>query len=73
MNRTLVIVLLVIVGIYCLPTIFAIIAGIFALAVGLVGAILGIAITFLVTLAPVLLVGYLIWWLVRDNKRSRQY
>lgn len=73
MNRTLVIVLLVIVGIYCLPTILAIIAGIFALAVGLVGAILGIAITFLVTLAPVLLVGYLIWWLVRDNKRSRQY
>ncbi len=73
MNRTLVIVLLVIVGIYCLPTVLAIIAGIFALAVGLVGAILGIAITFLVTLAPVLLVGYLIWWLVRDNKRSRQY
>lgn len=73
MNRTVVIILLVILGIYCLPTILAIIAGIFALAVGLVGAILGIGITFLVTLAPILIVAYLIWWLVRDNKRNRQY
>ncbi|GGW52729.1 hypothetical protein [Alishewanella tabrizica] len=73
MNRTLVIILLVAVGIYCLPTILAIIAGIFALAIGLVGAILGVGITLLVTLGPILLVGYLIWWLVRDNRRQRQY
>jgi len=73
MNRTLVIILLVAVGIYCLPTILAIIAGMFALAIGLVGAILGVGITLLVTLGPILLVGYLIWWLVRDNRRQRQY
>lgn len=73
MNRTVVIILLVILGIYCLPTILAIIAGIFALAIGLVGAILGIGITFLVTLAPILIVAYLIWWLVRDNRRNAKY
>ena len=73
MNRTLVIILLVAVGIYCLPTILAIIAGMFALDIGLVGAILGVGITLLVTLGPILLVGYLIWWLVRDNRRQRQY
>lgn len=73
MNRTLVIILLVAVGIYCLPSLLVIIATLFALAIGLLGAIIGIGITFLVTLAPILLIAYLVWWLVRDNKRSRQY
>jgi len=73
MNRTLVIILLVAVGIYCLPTLLAIVATIFALAVGLVGAVIGIGITFLVTLAPILIVAYLVWWLVRDNRRHRQH
>lgn len=73
MNRTLAIILLVALGIYCLPTLFAIVATIFVLAIGLLGAIIGISITFLVTLAPIVLVAYLVWWLVRDNKRRRQY
>ena len=73
MNRTLVIVLLVAVGIYCLPTVFAIIATVFALAIGLMGAILGIGISILVTVLPLLLVGYLVWWLLRDNRKQQNY
>lgn len=72
MNRTIAIILLVILGIYCLPTLLAIVAGIFGLAVGLMGAILGISITFLVTLAPVLIVGYLVWWLISDNRKQQR-
>lgn len=73
MNRTLVIILLVAVGIYCLPTLLAAIATIFAIVIGVFGAILGVGISLVVTLLPVIIVGYLIWWLVRDNRRNRQY
>ncbi|WP_166836816.1 hypothetical protein [Rheinheimera pleomorphica] len=73
MTRTLAIVLLIIVGIYCLPSVLAILATVFAVAVGLFGAILGVAVSLAVTLLPIIIVGYLIWWLIRDNRRSRQY
>lgn len=73
MNRTLVIILLVAVGIYCLPTLLAAIATIFAIVIGVFGAILGVGISLVVTLLPVIIVGYLIWWLVCDNRRNRQY
>jgi hypothetical protein len=73
MNRTLVIILLVVVGIYCLPTLLAVAAAIFAIVIGVFGAILGVGISLVVTLLPVIIVGYLIWWLVRDNRRNRQY
>lgn len=73
MTRTLAIVLLIIVGIYCLPSVLAILATVFAVAVGVFGAILGVAVSLAVTLLPIIIVGYLIWWLVRDNRRSRQY
>ena len=73
MTRTLAIVLLIIVGIYCLPSVLAILATVFAVAVGIFGAILGVAVSLAVTLLPIIIVGYLIWWLVRDNRRSRQY
>ena len=73
MTRTLAIVLLIIVGIYCLPSVLAILATVFAVAVGLFGAILGVAVSLAVTLLPIIIVGYLIWWLVCDNRRSRQY
>lgn len=73
MNRTLVIILLVAVGIYCLPTLLAAITTIFAIVIGVFGAILGVGISLVVTLLPVIIVGYLIWWLVRDNRRNRQY
>lgn len=73
MNRTLVIVLLVAIGIYCLPTLLAIAATIFGLALGLVGAVIGIGISVLVTLAPLVLIAYLVWWIVRDNKRRTGY
>lgn len=73
MTRTLAIVLLIIVGIYCLPSVLAILATVFAVAVGIFGAILGVAVSLIVTLLPIIIVGYLIWWLVRDNRRSRQY
>lgn len=73
MNRTLVIILLVIAGIYCLPTLLTIAATIFAIVIGIFGAIVGIGISLVVTLLPVIIVGYLIWWLLRDNRRNRQY
>ena len=73
MTRTLAIVLLIIVGIYCLPSVLAILATVFAVTVGLFGAILGVAVSLAVTLLPIIIVGYLIWWLIRDNRRSRQY
>lgn len=73
MNRTIAIILLVAVGIYCLPTLLAIVATVFGVLIGVAGAILGIGISLLVTALPVIIVGYLIWWLVRDNRRSRQY
>lgn len=73
MNRTIVIILLVAVGIYCLPSLIAITATIFGLLIGLVGAVIGIGVTLLFTVLPLVILGYLVWWLVRDNKRSRQY
>lgn len=73
MNRTIVIILLVAVGIYCLPSLIAIAATIFGLLIGLVGAVIGIGLTLLFTVLPLVILGYLIWWLVRDNKRGRQY
>jgi hypothetical protein len=73
MNRTLVIILLVIVGIYCLPSLLALVGTVFGIVMGIFGALLGIAISLAVTVLPVLIVAYLIWWLVRDNRRSRQH
>uniref|UniRef100_A0A486XNQ1 Uncharacterized protein n=1 Tax=Rheinheimera sp. BAL341 TaxID=1708203 RepID=A0A486XNQ1_9GAMM len=73
MNRTLVIILLVIVGIYCLPSLLAIVGTAFGIVMGIFGALLGIGISLAVTVLPVLIVVYLIWWLVRDNRRSRQH
>ena len=73
MNRTIAIVLLIIIGIYCLPSVVAIVGTVFGIVVGVAGAILGVGISLLITLLPVIIVGYLIWWLVRDNRRGRQY
>lgn len=73
MHRTIVIILLVAVGIYCLPSLLALAATIFAIIIGIFGAVIGIAISLAVTLLPLIIFGYLLWWLVRDNRRSRQY
>ncbi len=73
MNRTVAIILLIAIGIYCLPTLLALVVTLFAVIVGVFGAIIGVTISLAVTLLPVIVVGYLIWWLVRDNRRSRDY
>lgn len=73
MNKTIVIILAVALGIYCLPTILAIIGSVFAILIGLVAALFAIGITAVVTLAPLLLFVWLIWWLVRDNRKQQQY
>ncbi|MEH8019063.1 hypothetical protein MN202_17630 [Rheinheimera muenzenbergensis] len=73
MHRTIVIILLVAVGIYCLPSLLAMAATIFAIIIGIFGAIIGVGISLAVTLLPLIIFGYLLWWLVRDNRRSRQY
>lgn len=73
MNKTIVIILAVLLGIYCLPTILAIIGSAFAILLGLVAAVLAIGITAIVTLAPLLLFVWLVWWLVRDNRKQNQY
>ncbi|WP_019677078.1 hypothetical protein [Arsukibacterium perlucidum] len=73
MNKTIVIILAVALGIYCLPTILAIVGSVFAILIGLVAAVFAIGITAVVTLAPLLLFVWLIWWLVRDNRKQQQY
>jgi hypothetical protein len=73
MNKTVIIILAVVLGIYCLPTILAIIGSVFGILLGLVAAVLGIGITAIFTLLPLLLFGWLVWWLVRDNRKQRQY
>jgi phage shock protein PspC (stress-responsive transcriptional regulator) len=71
MNRTIAIILLVAVGIYCLPTLLGIVASAFGIAVGVAGAIFGVGISLLFTVLPYLILAYVIWWLVRE-KRSNQ-
>ena len=71
MSRTIVIILLVAIGIYCLPGILALAATLFAIIVGIAGAIIGVGISLVVTLLPFIIMAFLIWWLVRDNRRSQ--
>jgi hypothetical protein len=73
MKNTIVIILAVILGIYCLPTILAIIGSVFGILLGLVTAVLALGITAIFTLAPLLLFVWLVWWLVRDNRKQRHY
>lgn len=73
MSRTIVIILLVAIGIYCLPGILALAATLFAIIVGIAGAVIGVGISLVVTLLPLIIMAYLIWWLVRDNRRRSQY
>lgn len=72
MNRTIAIILLIAVGIYCFPGILGAIAGAFGIAVGLAATLLGVGLSVLFTVLPYLLLAYVIWWLIRDN-RSRQH
>jgi len=72
MNRTIAIILLIAVGIYCFPAILAAVAGAFGIAVGLAATLLGVGLSVLFTVLPYLILAYVIWWLIRDN-RSRQH
>lgn len=72
MNRTLATILLIAVGIYCLPGLIALAATVFAIVLGVAGAVIGVVISLVVTLLPLIIVGYLIWWLLRDNRHRRQ-
>jgi phage shock protein PspC (stress-responsive transcriptional regulator) len=71
MNRTIAIILLVAVGIYCFPTLLGIIASAFGIAVGMAGAIFGVGISLLFTLLPYVILAYVIWWLVHDKRSSK--
>lgn len=72
MNRTIAIILLIAVGIYCFPAILGAVAGAFGIAVGLAATLLGVGLSVLFTVLPYLILAYVIWWLIRDN-RSRQH
>ena len=72
MNRTIAIILLIAVGIYCFPAILGAVAAAFGIAVGLAATLLGVGLSVLFTVLPYLLLAYVIWWLIRDN-RSRQH
>ncbi|MDP4946289.1 MAG: hypothetical protein NWQ42_00215 [Alishewanella sp.] len=69
MNRTLATILIIAIGIYCLPTLLAILATVFAVIMGVIGAIIGIGVSLAVTVLPLLILGYLVWWLVRDKRQ----
>jgi phage shock protein PspC (stress-responsive transcriptional regulator) len=73
MNRTIAIILLIAVGIYCFPGILAAIAAAFGLAVGLAATLLGVGLSVFFTVLPYLVLAYVVWWLVRDNRRQRQH
>lgn len=73
MSRVIVIILAIALGIYCFPTIVAVAAGLFAAIIGVAATIFGVAVSLAFTILPYLLFAYLIWWLVRDNRRSRQH
>jgi hypothetical protein len=68
MNRTIAIVLLVAVGIYCLPTLLAIIGTVLGIIVGVAGAIFGVGISLLFSVLPYVILAYVIWWLVREKR-----
>lgn len=72
MNRTIAIILLIAVGIYCFPAILGAVAGAFGIAVGLAATLLGVGLSVLFTVLPYLILAYVIWLLIRDN-RSRQH
>lgn len=71
MNRTIVIILLVALGIYCFPTLIGLVATAFGIAVGVAATLFGIGISLLFSILPYLVLGYLVWWLVRDNRSRR--
>lgn len=73
MNKTVIIIIAVALGIYSLPTILAIMGSVFGLMLGLIAAVFAIGITAIVTLAPLLLFVWLVWWLLRDNRKTQQY
>lgn len=70
MSRTIAIVLVVILGLYCFPTIIGVVAGAFGMLVGLAASVFGAGLGMAFTLLPYLILGYLIWWLIRDNRRQ---
>ena len=70
MSRTIAIVLVVILGLYCFPTIVGIVAGALGMLVGLAASVFGAGLGMAFTLLPYLILGYLIWWLIRDNRRQ---
>lgn len=71
MNRTIAIILVVALGIYCFPTLVGIVATAFGMAIGIADTLFGVGISLLFSVLPYLILGYLVWWLVRDNRRSR--
>ena len=70
MSRTIAIVLVVILGLYCFPTIVGIVAGALGMLVGLAASVFGAGLGMAFTLLPYLILGYLIWWLIRDHRRQ---
>jgi len=73
MNRKIAIILLIVVGIYCLPTLQAAFATVLGVVAAVAGTILGVGLSLIASVLPLLIVAYLIWWLVRDNRNSRQH
>lgn len=71
MNRTLAIILVVALGIYCFPTLIGVVATAFGVAVGVAGTLFGIGVSLLFSVLPYVILAYLIWWLIRDNRHSR--
>ena len=71
MNKTIVAILVVALGIYCFPALIGMVAAAFGIAVGVLATLFSIGVSLLFTVLPYIILGYLIWWLVRDNRRSR--
>lgn len=71
MNRTIAIILVIALGLYCFPTLIGVVATAFGVAVGIAGTLFGVGVSLVFSVLPYIILAYLIWWLVRDNRRSR--
>jgi len=70
MNRTIALILVIALGLYCFPTLIGVVATAFGVAIGIAGTLFGVGVSLMFSVLPYIILAYLVWWLVRDNRRS---
>lgn len=70
MNRTIALILVIALGLYCFPTLIGVVATAFGVAIGIAGTLFGVGVSLMFSVLPYIILAYLVWWLVSDNRRS---